>query len=234
MQARDIMTTAVVTVTPDTPVQEVAKTLIERRISAAPVVDKSGKVVGIVSEGDLMRRPETGTEPHHSWWLRMVEMPEQHAAEYSRTHGGTAGDVMTSNVVTVPDDASVGEIAELLESRHIKRVPVVSGGKLVGIVSRSNLLQALAAQPVPAAPKAVDDRALRQKILDAIEKDGGLVAPFVNVIVKDGKAEIWGAAYSDSEKKAIRVAAESVAGKDNVTDRIGVLSPESRRVMWGE
>lgn len=233
MQARDIMTTKVVTVTPDMQVSEIARTLVENRISAVPVVDQ-GKVVGIVSEGDLMRRPETGTEPHHSWWLRMFEMPEEHAAEYVKTHGQSAADVMTTPAVTVEDTASVAEIAETLERRHVKRVPVVAGGNLVGIVSRANLIQALAGTPTPPLAKSDDDRALRQRVTDAIEADVRSLEPFLNVIVKDGKVDLWGAVESENEKKAVRIAAEVVAGKANVRDHVGVLSPTERSVLWAE
>ena len=235
MQARDIMTSKVIAVSPDTSVLDVANLLIQNRISAVPVVDGAGKVLGIVSEGDLMRRPEAGTEPHHSWWLRAFEVPEEHMAEYAKAHGSTAGDVMTSPAVTVPETASVAEIAEILEKRHIKRVPVVAGDKLVGLVSRANLVQALAAhRGIEPLAKGDDDRKLRKRIIDAIDKDVRITVPFISVIVKDGKVELWGGVGSDAEKKAIRIAAENIAGKGTVTDHVGVLSPSTRAVLWGE
>src|SRR3990172_6234919 len=106
MQAKDVMTTPVVTVTLDTPVATIAKRLIKRRISAVPVAEADGQVVGIVSEGDLMRRPESGGERHPSWWLALLAEPQTQAREYVKSQGGRARDVMTRDVVTVAEDAS--------------------------------------------------------------------------------------------------------------------------------
>src|SRR3972149_2283575 len=146
MHAKDVMTTQVVTVSLDAPVAEIAKQLVQRRISAVPVVDADGRPVGIVSEGDLMRRPETGGERHPSWWLALVAEAETQDREYVKSHGGRARDVMTRDLVTVTEEASLEEIATLLEKHRIKRVPVVREGKLVGIVSRANLLQGIVAR----------------------------------------------------------------------------------------
>ena len=137
MQAKDVMTTDVVTVAPDTEVSDIARLLLERHISALPVVDGDGGVVGIVSEGDLLHRRETDTEKHRNWWLGFLVGNEQRAAEYSKSHGTKASEIMSREVVTVNEDAQLGDIAELLEIRRIKRVPVLRDGKLVGIVSRA-------------------------------------------------------------------------------------------------
>ncbi len=158
MQAKDVMTSPVVTVGPDASVTDVARLLLERHISAAPVVDGSGTLLGVVSEGDLMRRPEAGTERRPSWWLTLISEPQDEAREYLKSHGLHARDVMTRHVLTVEEDASLQDIATLLEKHRIKRVPVMRAGKVVGIVSRANLLQALVAQSRPPAPQA-DDRA---------------------------------------------------------------------------
>ena len=128
MQAKDVMTPNVVTVTPDASVKDIAELLLERQISALPVVDAEQKIVGIVSEGDLLRRPETGTERRRSWWLSLFSSSEERAADYVKGHGRRAEEVMTRNVVTVEEDTPLNKIAELLERRRIKRVPVVVGG----------------------------------------------------------------------------------------------------------
>jgi CBS domain-containing protein len=142
MKARDVMVSPVITVKPSFSVKEVAKTFLERRISAAPVVDDQGKLVGIVSEGDLMHRAEAGTERQRSWWLRALTAEETLAAEYVKAHARKVADVMTRDVITATADTPLHEIAALLEKNSIKRVPIVKNGQLVGIVSRANLIQA--------------------------------------------------------------------------------------------
>ena len=166
MQARDVMTTQVITVAPDTDVREIAKRLLESGISAVPVVERDGRIIGIVSEGDLMRRSESDTERRSSWWLSLLLLPEQKAIDYVKTHGHRAADVMTRRVITANDDASLEEVAEILEKHRIKRVPVVRDDKLVGIVSRANLLHGLVARQTGAKPSTDD-----WKIKAAVEKN---------------------------------------------------------------
>src|SRR5574338_371038 len=146
MQAKDVMTTRLATVAPDATVREIANLLLERRISAVPVVDSDGRLKGIVSEGDLIRRPELGTLRHRSWWLSLLSNAEEDAISYVKTHGGHARDVMTPEVITVDETAPLEQIADTLEKHGIKRVPVLGKGKLVGIVSRADLLRGLVAR----------------------------------------------------------------------------------------
>ena len=150
MQARDIMTASVVTVRPATEVSEIAKLLLARNISAMPVVVDQDKVVGIVSEGDLMRRSENETERQRSWWIRAFAEPEARARDYIKTHGMCAKDIMSKKVISVSEDTSLADIAETLEKHHIKRVTVMRDGKLVGIVSRANLLPSCRDEPTGA------------------------------------------------------------------------------------
>lgn len=161
MRAKDVMTSPIVTAGPQTTVPEIAKLLIERRISALPVVDQGERVIGIVSEGDLMRRVENTDERHRSWWLRLFSDPATDAADFVKTHGRRAADVMTRDVVTVGEDTPLHEIAALLEERRIKRVPVVREGRVVGIVSRANLLHGLAARPADTPVRSADDEVIR-------------------------------------------------------------------------
>jgi CBS domain-containing protein len=221
MLAKDVMTSPVLTVKADVPIKDVARLLLERHISAVPVVDEGGLLIGVVSEGDLMRRPESGTERHPSWWLSLLSDPEDEARQYLKSHGMRAGDVMTRHVVTVPEDTPLHDIADLLERHRIKRVPVVREGKVVGIVSRANLLQALVVQP-RASEVAADDRSLRDAVIDAIQTTGART-PYVNVVVSGGVAHVWGLASSQFEKDAIRVAAEQVAGVKEVQERITLM-----------
>ncbi|MGE0358119.1 MAG: CBS domain-containing protein [Burkholderiales bacterium] len=221
MQAKDVMTSPVLTVPPEAPVTDVAKILLERHISAAPVVDETGKLLGIVSEGDLMRRPESGTERRPSWWLTLISDPQDEARQYLKSHGLHARDVMSRHVITVQETAPLQEVATLLEKHRIKRVPVVKDGKVVGIVSRANLLQALVAQPQP-APLQADDLALRQAVQDAIKATGARTL-YVNVVVSNGVVHLWGIAYTEDEKNAMCVAAEGVRGAQEIRERISIL-----------
>jgi CBS domain-containing protein len=226
MQAKDVMTTKVVTVAPDTRVEQIAALLLERRISGVPVVDADGRLVGIVTEGDLMRRPEIGTERHRGWWLRLFGDERDRAAEYARAHGSRAERVMTRNVVTVTEETPLGEIARLLEEHRIKRVPVVRDGMLVGIVSRANLLHALAARPAPTPPERwMDDRALRDEVVRALDDASLATHGPLNVIVTNGVVELWGLVESDEERRALRVVAENVRGVVAVKDNLGRIRP---------
>lgn len=230
MQAKDIMTTAVVTVTPETTIQAVAKLLLDSRISAVPVVDAAGDLVGILSEGDLIRRPENDTQRRTSWWLSLLASPEERALEYVKTHGGRAGDVMTRKVIGVDETASLERIAATLEKHRIKRVPVLRGRKLLGLVSRADLLHGLVARQ--AAGEAVaEDPAIRAAV-DAAIQDAGVRSTFLSVVVAAGQVHIWGAVESDAEKQAARVAAEGVAGVKGVRDEVTVLPPSVRSHLW--
>ena len=236
MQAKDIMTAAVVTVRPDATVREIAGLLLERRISAVPVVDPDGRLLGIVSEGDLVRRPESGTGRPRSWWLSLLASPEEQAFAYVKSHGGHARDVMTREVVSVGEDASLAEIAGLLEKHRIKRVPVLRDGKLTGIVSRADLLHGLIARPAApavAGPVVTGDRAIRT-VIEAAISEAGVRPAFLSVVVSGGIVYLWGAVDSDVEKRAVRVAAETAPGVKEVRDEIGVLPPGVRTVMWAE
>ena len=230
MHASDIMTMNVVTVGPETRVEQIARLLLERRISGVPVIDAEERLVGIVTEGDLMRRPELGTERHRGWWLRFFGDERARAEEYARAHGSRAEQVMTRNVITVTEETPVSEIARLLEEHHIKRVPVVRGARVVGIVSRANLLQGLAAQHDPTPPaRPMDDRSIREAVLRALERDGWTAHARLNVIVRNAVVELWGLVESDQARRAIRVAAENAPGVVAVKDNLGSIRPW----LWG-
>jgi len=232
MQARDVMTTQVVTVLPATSVREVARMLLINRISAVPVVDKQGRILGILSEGDLMRRVEAGTDGSGSWWLSLLAGPEYRADTFVKSHGLHAKDVMTREVVSVSEGASLEEVASLLERHRIKRVPVVRDGKLVGIVSRANLLHGLVSwRAGTAAPGG--DREIRATIMDAVTKVG-IPNHFINVVVTDGTAHLWGATQSQAECDALRVAAETTPGVKRVENNLFVLPARLRGALGGE
>ena len=219
MKAKDIMTTPVISVAPDTPVREIAKLLFERRISGVPVLE-DGRLVGIISEADLLHRHEIGTERSapSSWWLRLFSL-DTAPADYVRSHATRARDVMVHEVVSVAPDTPVAEIATLLESRGIKRVPVVRAGQVVGIVSRANLVQALALMEQPAVRVTPpSDQAIRGRLLAELERQPWWGRVGSSVIVTEGVVHFWGMVESEDQRNAARVAAENVPGVRGVDD----------------
>ena len=220
MQAVDIMTTDVISVGPQEEVSAIAQLLLEHHISAVPVVDESHQVMGIVSEGDLMRRVQKGDGKESSWWLSLFA-GHKDPADYVKTHGRKADEVMTANPMTIEEDTPLDKIARLLEKHRIKRVPVVKEGKLVGIVSRANLLQGLATEAAVSDNVLKDDRAIRDNILDEIEKNTGVRSAAINVTVSNGVAELWGLIDSSDQHKALEVAAENTPGVTRVENNLG-------------
>lgn len=220
MQARDVMVSPVVTVGPNATVRQVARILMERRISAVPVVDADNKVLGIVSEGDLIHRAESGTERSSSWWLRLLTSDAESAADYVKSHAVKVQDVMTRDVATASPEMPLAELAMLLEERQIKRVPIVNKeGQLVGIVSRANLLQAIAS----ARPKleiSLPDAVIRKRFFEELRKQPWSHTFNVNATVQGGVIDIWGFAPSGAERTAIRVAAEAIPGVVTVNDHL--------------
>src|SRR6266496_1255029 len=224
MQARDVMVSPVITVGKSATVREAAKILLEKRISAVPVVDNVGKVVGIVTEKDLMHRAEAGTERPYSWWLHFLTDDATIAADYVKSHAAKVKDVMTSDVVTAAPETPLHEIATLLEERRIKRVPIVNkDGDLVGIVSRANLIQAVASAQ-PKLEVTLPDSTIRQQLLGELKKHSWAHAHNLSVTVTNGIVDLWGYAESGEERKAIRVIAEAIPGVTGVNDHLAVSS----------
>jgi CBS domain-containing protein len=226
MNAKDVMTTEVITVAPETTVQDLAKILSDKNISGAPVVDASNQLIGIVSEGDLLHRAETGTERRvqrrRSWWLDSIAAEEELARDYVKAHGRTVGEIMTREVISVDETTDLADIAMLLETKRIKRVPVVGGGKLVGIVSRANLVRALAT--TSSAPKIVadsNDRTIREQLLAELRKQEWANIWAADIMVRDKVVHLWFSADEpEAERQAVRVAAENVPGVQQVEEHI--------------
>ncbi len=217
MRATDVMVRSVATTTPETKIEELAKLMINLRISGVPVLDRNGQLVGIVTEGDLLRRTETGTERLRSRWSEWFSASSRLAAEYIKSHARRVEDIMTREVVSVGEFATLGEIAELMETKRIKRVPVVRGGKIVGIVSRADLLRVLASGG--AATTAEDsDRTLRERLLAELSKQEWANPTGSNVVVSDGVVHFWGIVGSEEERRALRVVAENTPGVRGIED----------------
>lgn len=226
MRAMDLMTTDVITAAPDMSVQALATLLAERGISGVPVIDASGGLVGIVSEGDLLHRAEIGAARRHrvrrrSWWLD--HYASEHAREYVKDHGRTVGDVMTRDVVSVTESAEIADVAALLEARRIKRIPVVRDGKVVGIISRANIVRAVGAtKGAPARAQEDDDRSIRTRLLSELSREEWAERIWPeDVIVRDGVVHYWLSDDEPADKRdALRVAAEGIGGVRRVEEHL--------------
>jgi len=221
MKARDIMTSPVVTVRPTATVKDTATLFLKQRISAAPVVDDDGKLVGIVSEGDFLHRAEIGTERKRSWWLVLLAQEKGLAADYIKAHAKRISDVMTRRVITASPETSVDEIAAMMEQNGVKRIPLVRDDHLVGMVSRANLVQAIASSGSK-LDISLSDTAVRDKLLAHLRSQSWAHTDLLNVTVNDGVVDLWGIPDSDTERAAIRVAAEGMPGVRAVNDRMFV------------
>jgi CBS-domain-containing membrane protein len=229
MNAMDVMTNSVVTIDADASVQTAARLMAEREVSALPVVDHDGRVIGMVSEGDLLHRAETGTERRRAWWLDMLTSTAELAGDYVRSHGGRVADVMTRDVVSVLETTPVADIAILLEANRIKRVPVLRDGRLVGIVSRANLVRALA-MTIEETPRGgeADDRTIRERLLAELRAQRWAEVAPANVTVRDGTVHLWSSYMSDGERRALVVAAEKIPGVRGVEDHMRPVGARSR------
>ena len=224
MQVRDVMTRNVISIAAHESVLNAVRTMLQNRISGLPVVDAEGTLVGIVTEGDFLRRNEIGTERRRPKWLEFLIGPGRLAQEYVHTTGRRVEEVMTCDPMTVTEDDSLETVVELMERRRIKRLPVVRGGKMVGIVSRANLMHALVslARTAKAAP-ASDDTIIRNRILADFQERSW--APQVNVVVKNGIAELWGTIMDERERRACIVVTENVPGVSKVHDHLVWVEP---------
>lgn len=223
MQVRDVMTTNVITVSPTTSISEVAKVLFDHRISAVPVVDAEGRPIGIVSEGDLLRRPEIGPALRPSWWLWSVFDPGSLAHEYAKSHGLRARDVMSRRVLTASEDMPLAEAAAELERNRIKRLPVVRDGRVVGIISRANIVQAIASTKAKAEAALESDRAIRDRLIGELRTQPWVLPHETNAIVRDGVVQLWGRVESEDARAAMRAAADRIPGVKAVEDHLVVM-----------
>jgi CBS domain-containing protein len=234
MQVRDVMTARVISIDSAAPVMQAIQLMLQNRISGLPVVDKNGALVGMVTEGDFLRRGEIGTERHRNRWLEFLVGPGRLADEYVHSRGRKVEEVMTREPITATEDTPLEEVVRQMERHRIKRLPVVRDGKLVGIVTRANIMHALVslATETKTAPAPGDDAAIRRQFLDECAKQSW--APMTNVVVRNGVVELWGAITDEREREAIIVAAENVPGVKTVHDHLVWVEPNSGFVLESE
>ena len=220
MHAVDVMVRDVVTVRSDTDVADAVELLSEHDVSALPVVDEAGNLVGILSEADLIHRVEIGTEKHRPWWLEAVTGASTLAEEFAKSHGKKVREIMTSGAISVSEETPLAEIAALFERKRIKRVPVVKDGKLVGIVSRSNLIQALASVVGRMDQHDETDRQIRLELLSRLKDQSWTGFGDRNITVGNRVVHLWGLVGSEAERKALLALAERVPGVSKVSDEM--------------
>jgi len=225
MQVKDVMTKNVISVAANDPVLTAARLMLQNRISGLPVVDAAGKLVGMVTEGDFLRRGELGTQRRRPKWLEFLVGPGRLATEYVHSSGRKVEEIMTPEPYSVAEGDSLETVVEVMERHRIKRLPVVRDGRMVGIISRGNLVHALVSLARDMPPPAGDDRAISDAILAALGQKGWALG--IEVVVKDGVAELWGTVMDDRERRACVVACENVGGVKKVHDHLVWVEPMS-------
>jgi CBS domain-containing protein len=225
MRVKDVMTPNVICIGADEPILKAARLMLQNRISGLPVIDKDGELVGIVTEGDFLRRSELGTQRQRPKWLEFIVGPGRLAQEYTQSSGRKVEAIMTPDPRTIGEDEMLEALVDKMERHHVKRLPVIRSGRVVGIISRANLMYALASLTRDIAAPAAGDLALRDQILAAIGKQDW--APRINVIVSGGVAELHGVITDDRERAGLIVAAENVPGVKRVRDHLVWVEPMS-------
>ena len=225
MRVSDVMTRNVVSIRSDDTILKAARLMLQNRISGLPVVDAEGGLIGMVTEGDFLRRAEINTARRRPKWIEFLLGPGRLADEFTRASGRRVQEVMTQGPVTVAEDASLATAVELMERNRIKRLPVVRDGKIAGIISRANLVRALVSLPQASEAPAGGDAAIRDQVLAAFVAQPW--APRIDVTVKDGIVDLWGTITDDRERKACVIVAENVGGVRQVRDHIVWVEPMS-------
>lgn len=233
MKARDVMTRKVVTISPDATILEAARLMLQNKISGLPVVDASQKLVGIVTEGDFLRRSELGTEHKVPRWIEFLLGSGQLAKDYVHTSGRKVHEVMTTELRTIGEDTPLDQAVDLMERYHIKRLPVLREGKLVGIVTRANLMRAIIARATKPGDRKLDDASIRQKLLAELQRQPWAPLALVDVTVKDGVLKYSGCITDERQRQAMMVAAENIPGVKSIEDGLVWIEPTSGMVIEG-
>jgi CBS domain-containing protein len=220
MKVSDVMTRRVISVTPEASIDEAIRLMTANQISGLPVIDRDGNLVGMVSEGDFLRRAELGTERHRSVWFDAIFGPAQSATEFVHSHGRKVEEVMTRNPAFVLEDSSLAEVVHLMETRRIKRLPVLRRARVVGILSRANLLRAVLGLHRAAPANSMDNTSVRERILSDIDEQSWSAGAEVDVTVHDGVAHLWGRVSDPKQRDALKVLVETTPGVTRVEDHL--------------
>ena len=231
MIVADVMTRHCITIAPDATVEEAVNLMLSRHISGVFVVDKTGHLAGVITEGDLLRRDELGTQHNRPWWLRLFVSPARQAADFTRANGRHVRDVMTEDVISIAQDAPLEGVVTAMEANRIKRLPVTADGKVVGVVSRTDLLRALIGRARTSDPLPVDDRTIRAAIMTALEAQSWAPMTTLNVTVANAVADVWGTITNEEERRAIHVVVENTAGVKEVHDHLVYIEPYTGTVI---
>ncbi|MBX6329075.1 MAG: CBS domain-containing protein [Pseudolabrys sp.] len=227
MQVKDVMTHPVITIAPDASIWEAIRLMLQHKISGLPVVDRSGTLTGIVTEGDFLRRTETGTVRRRPRWIEFLVGPGKLAQEYVHASGRKLEEVMTTEVYSVSEEAPLNEVVSLMERHRIKRLPVVRGQRVVGIITRADLLRALMKAAKPSAPVSTDDATIRRQLLSQLEQQNWAPAGTIDVTVKGGVVTLSGVITDERERQALCVVAENIPGVKKVEDQLAWVVPGS-------
>jgi len=231
MNVKHIMTWPVFSIGPDATVLQAVQLMLRHKISGLPVVDADGKLVGIVTEGDFLRRTETATEQRRPNWLNFLMGSGRLADEYVHTHTRKIADVMTLEPYTITEDTSLEVVVKLMEKHRIKRLPVVRNKQLVGIVSRANLLHALASLAPSVSAPAATDEIIHKSLLIELQHEKWAPIGFLNVIVRNAVVELWGTITDERQRQALIVAAQNIPGVKDVQDHLVWVDPMSGVVI---
>jgi CBS domain-containing protein len=232
MKVKDIMTTPVVSARPDMTVEQAIHLMLQRHISGLPVIEEDGRLVGMVTEGDFLRRGETGTQRHRPRWLELLTGPGRLAEEYTRAHGRRVRDVMTATPLTVTEETSLEQVVGLMEKHRVKRLPVMRGERVIGIISRANLLHALAGVAREIEPATKGDADIRERLIAELERQPWAPVALIDVTVRNGVVELWGTITDERERQAIVVVAENMPGVKAVHEHLAWVDPMSGMVLY--
>jgi CBS domain-containing protein len=231
MIVADVMTRNVISISPDATVEEAVNMMLSRHISGLFVVDKAGDLAGVVTEGDLLRREELGTQRNRPWWLRLLASPSRQAADFTRANGRHVRDIMTEDVLSIGQDAPLEDVVATMEKNRIKRLPVTADGRVVGVVSRADLLRALIGRVRNVEPLATDDRTIRTEILNALEGQPWAPMTTLNVTVANGVVDVWGTITNEEERHGIHVIVDNTPGVKTVHDHLVYIEPYTGTVI---
>jgi CBS domain-containing protein len=227
MKAMDVMTRTIISVGPNATVLQAARLMLQHHISGLPVINEAGQLVGILSEGDFLRRRETDTQRQRPRWLEFLMGPGRIAEDYTHSHGTKVSEVMTAEVRTVGEDASLEKVVELMERHRIKRVPVVRGREVVGIISRANIMHGMVSLARVEPPAGLDDATIRDRLVAEMKREEWAPSGTANVVVRNGVVDLWGVIVDERQREALKVAAENTPGVKAVKDHLVWVEPMS-------